>query len=109
VAGSLLTPECRKSSPLLHDFWPASFQHGASCCLANPDVISKLNVLKQRNWMNVFMVLQRLLVTHSQGQPTTLEKREYKKALGFLNRRVKLARSKLAWENLLNWRWRGDW
>jgi hypothetical protein len=37
--------------------------------------------------MNVFLVLQTLLVTHSQGQ------REYKKALDFLNRRVKLARS----------------
>jgi hypothetical protein len=40
----------------------------ASCCLANPDVISQLNKIAM-NGMNVFLVLQRLLVTHSQGQP----------------------------------------
>jgi hypothetical protein len=64
----------------------------AGCCLANPDVISQLNKI-------VMMELNECLPGHANTisdtlpRSTTLEKHEYKKALDFLNRRVKLARS----------------
>jgi hypothetical protein len=62
----------------------------ASCCPPNPDVISQFNKIA----MTELKCLPGPAKTISDTLPrsTTLEKHEYKKALGFLNRRVKLAR-----------------
>jgi hypothetical protein len=73
----------------------------ASCCLANPDVISKLNKIAMTE-LNECLPGPAKTISDTLPWSTTLEKHEYKKALGFLKRRVKLARSIATWENLLN-------
>ncbi len=68
----------------------------AGCCLANPDVISQLNKIA----MTECVPGPEKTTSDTLSRSTTLEKLEYKKALGLLNRRVKLARRIL--ESLLN-------
>ena len=64
----------------------------AGFCLANPDVISQLNEIAMmelnKSVPGPVMTIRELL-----PRLTTLEKHEYKKALEFLNWRIKLARS----------------
>jgi hypothetical protein len=62
------------------------------CCLANPDVISKLNKIAMTE-LNECLPGPAKTFSDTLPRSTTLEKREYKKALDFLNRRVKLARN----------------
>ncbi len=64
----------------------------ASCCLANPDVISQLNKISMME-LNECVPGPAKTISDTLPRSTTLEKHEYKKALGFLNRRVKLAKS----------------
>jgi hypothetical protein len=64
----------------------------ASCCLANPDVISQLKEIAMTE-LNECLHGPAKTISDTLPRSTTLEKCEYKKALGFLNRRVKLARS----------------
>ncbi len=64
----------------------------AGCCLANPDVISKLNKIAMTE-LNECLPGHAKTISDTLPRSTTLEKREYKKALDFLNRRVKLARN----------------
>jgi hypothetical protein len=72
-----------------------AFNTVAGCCLASPDVISQLNGIAimelSKSVHCPAMTIRKLL-----PRLTTLQKHEYKKALEFLNRRVKLARSILA-------------
>jgi hypothetical protein len=63
----------------------------ASCCLANPDVISKLNKIAMTE-LNECLPGPAKTISIALPRSPTLEKHEYKKALDFLNRRVKLAR-----------------
>ena len=63
----------------------------ASCCLANPDVIRKLNKIAMTE-LNECLPGPAKTISDTLPWSTTLEKHEYKKALEFLNRRVKLAR-----------------
>jgi hypothetical protein len=67
----------------------------AGCCLANTDVICQLNEIAMmelnKSVPGPVMTIRELL-----PRSTTLEKHEYRKALEFLNRRVKVARSILA-------------
>jgi hypothetical protein len=67
----------------------------AGCCLANPNVISQLNKIAV---MELNECVPDPAMTNRDTLPrlTALEKCEYKKALDFLNRRVKLARSIVA-------------
>jgi hypothetical protein len=67
----------------------------ASCCLTNPDVISKLNEIAMME-LNECLPGPAKTISDTFPRSTTLEKHEYKKALDFLNRRVKLARNILA-------------
>jgi len=64
----------------------------AGCCLANPDVISQLNEIAMME-LNECLPCPAKTISDTLPRSTTLEKHEYKKALGFLNRIVKLARS----------------
>jgi hypothetical protein len=64
----------------------------AGCCLANPDVISKLNKIAMME-LNECLPGPAKTISDTLPTSTTLEKCEYKKALDFLNRRVKLARN----------------
>jgi hypothetical protein len=76
----------------MHDFWPAASNMVAGCCLANPDVISKLNKIAMME-LNKCLPGPAKTISDTLRTSTTLEKCEYKKALDFLNRRVKLARN----------------
>jgi hypothetical protein len=67
----------------------------AGCCLANPDVISQLNEIAMME-LNESVPGPAMTIRELLPSLTNLEKQEYKKALEFLNRRVKLARSILA-------------
>jgi hypothetical protein len=60
----------------------------AGCCLANPDVISKLNEIALTE-LNKCLPGPAKTLSDTLPRSTTLEKREYKTALDFLNRRVK--------------------
>jgi hypothetical protein len=62
------------------------------CCFANPDVISKLNEIAMME-LNKCLPGPAKTISDTLPRSTTLEKCEYKKALGFLNRRAKLERS----------------
>jgi hypothetical protein len=64
----------------------------ASCCPANPDVISKLNKIAMTE-LNKCLPGPAKTISDTLPRSTTLEKCEYMKALDFLNRRVKLARN----------------
>jgi hypothetical protein len=64
----------------------------AGCCLANQDVIHQLNNIALTE-LNKCVPGPAKTISDTLPRSTTLEKYEYKKALGFLNRRVKLARS----------------
>jgi hypothetical protein len=64
----------------------------AGCCLANPDVISQLNEIAMME-LNKCLPGPAKTISDTLPRSTTLEKCEYKKTLGFLNWRVKLARS----------------
>jgi hypothetical protein len=77
----------------------------AGCCLANPDVISHLNEIAMME-LNECVPGPAKTFCDTLSRMTTLEKCEYKKALAFLNRRVKLARSIQTGmnKNLLEWK-----
>jgi hypothetical protein len=64
----------------------------AGCCLANPDVISQLNKIAMME-LNKCLPGPAKTISDRFPMSTTLEKHEYNKALGFLNRSVKLARN----------------
>ncbi len=64
----------------------------ASCCFANPNVIQQLNEIAMME-LNECVPGPAKTISDTLPRSTTLEKHEYKKALGFLHRRVKLARS----------------
>jgi hypothetical protein len=64
----------------------------AGCCLTNPDVISKLNEIAMTESSKCLPGPAKT-ISDTLPRSTTLEKHEYKKALGFQYRRVKLARS----------------
>ena len=64
----------------------------AGCCLANPDVISQLNKIAMME-LNESVPGPVMTIRELLPSSTNLEKCEYKKALDFLNRRVKLARN----------------
>jgi hypothetical protein len=64
----------------------------AGCCLANPDVISKLNEIAMTE-LNECLPGPAKTISDTHPRSTTLEKCEDKKALDFLNRRDKLARN----------------
>jgi hypothetical protein len=64
------------------------------CCLAYPDVISQLNKIAMME-LNECLPDHAKTISKTLPRSTNLEKYEYKKASGFLNRRVKLARSRL--------------
>jgi hypothetical protein len=64
----------------------------AGYCLANPDVISKLNKIALTE-LNECLPGPAKTIIDTLPRSTTLKKCEYKKALDFLNRRVKLARN----------------
>jgi hypothetical protein len=64
----------------------------AGCCLANPDVISQLNEIAMME-LNECLSGPAKTISDTLPRSTALEKHEYKRALGFLNRRVKQARS----------------
>jgi hypothetical protein len=64
----------------------------AGCCLANPSVVSQLNEIAMMD-LNECVPGPAKTVSDTLPRLTTLEKYQYKKALGFLHRRVKLARS----------------
>jgi hypothetical protein len=64
----------------------------AGCCLANLDVMSKLNEIAMTELIGCLPGPAKT-INDTLPRSTTLEKCEYKKALDFLNRRVKLARN----------------
>jgi hypothetical protein len=85
----------RKAGRVHHSCMTSSLQASntvAGCCLANPDVISQLNKIAMIK-LNKCVPGPAKTISDTLPRLTTLEKHEYKKALGFLNRRVKLARS----------------
>jgi hypothetical protein len=63
----------------------------AGCCLANPDVIRKLSEIAMME-LNECLPGPAKTISDTLPRSTTLEKREYKMVLDYLNRRVKLAR-----------------
>jgi hypothetical protein len=54
----------------------------AGCCLANPDVISKLNKIAMTE-LNESLPSPAKTISETLPRSTTLEKREYKKAIDF--------------------------